>query len=72
MARAAGADNSMYFRQRVPISHAERILRQLETAHDNWNLLEMNGAPCAGRQISRLRWYDRPARQPKMKGETYE
>lgn len=60
MPRAGGADNSYFFRGYFPISDAERILRVMENAHDNWNLLEMNGERCAGRQISKLKWYDRP------------
>jgi hypothetical protein len=67
MPRAAGADNSVFFRERVPISDAERILRAMEKAHDNRNLLEMNGQRCAGRQISKLRWYDRPAVKSKKR-----
>jgi hypothetical protein len=65
MPRAAGADNSIYFRGHLATSHAERILRVMENTHDAWILLEMNGERCAGRQISKLRWYDRPARQSK-------
>ena len=65
MPRADGASNSVYFRGHFPIPHAERILRVIENTHDAWNLTEMNGERCAGRQISKLRWYDRPARQSK-------
>jgi len=65
MPRAAGANNSIFFHGHFPIPHAEQILRVMENAHDNWNLLEMNGERCAGRQISKLRWYDRPATKSK-------
>jgi hypothetical protein len=70
MPRAAGADNSIYFRGREALSHAERILRVMENTHDAWNLMEMNGERCAGRQIGKLRWYDRPARQFKNERQT--
>lgn len=65
MSRAAGVDNSIYFRGHAAVSHAERILRVMENTHDAWNLMEMNGERCAGRQITKLRWYDRPARSSK-------
>lgn len=37
-------------------------LRQIERAHDNRALVEMNGAKCAGHQIFDLMVYDRPQR----------
>lgn len=62
MPRAAGTDNSIFFRGHFPMPPAERILRLIENAHDAYRLMEMNGERCAGRQISKLKWYDRPAK----------
>jgi hypothetical protein len=55
-------NNSIFFRGAL-ITPAEKILRIIENARDSYTLMEMNGEKCAGRQISKLRWYDRPARQ---------
>jgi len=56
------ADNTFIFNYHRTIPPAEVILRSLENAHDAWLLMEMNGERCAGRQVSRLHQYDRPAR----------
>jgi hypothetical protein len=63
MSRAANTTNNAYFRGAHVLPPAERILRWIENSHDTWTLVEMNGDKCAGRQLSKLRWYDRHARQ---------
>jgi len=62
MTRAAGATNANLFQHSAGIPHAEQILRSIENSHDTWLLVEMNGDRCAGRQVAKLRWYDRHER----------
>jgi hypothetical protein len=64
MPRPAKASNTIFFFSGSGLlSPAELILRMFENARDSHYLREMNGEKCAGRQISRLKWYDRPAKQ---------
>lgn len=66
MTRATGANNQNLFNAPgARIAQAERILRAIENSHDTWLLIEMNGERCAGRQVAKFRWYDRPARHSK-------
>jgi citrate lyase beta subunit len=64
MTRAPGADiHHLFNAPAARIAQAERILRAIENSHDTRLLIEMNGERCAGRQVSKFRWYDRPARE---------
>jgi hypothetical protein len=58
MPRADNADTCFLFRPNF-LTPAEKILRSIENSHDTYALVEMNGEACAGRQVFKLRWYDR-------------
>ncbi len=63
MPRAAKANVNALFEGRDRLPRAEKILRSIENSRDAYLLMEMNGGTCAGRQVSRLRWYDQPAQK---------